>query len=110
MQVEDGTTPESSRGRIVMLVDNEVTPDSRVQKQAHSAAEAGWEVHLIGRAPEKNSKADNSWMLGQAHVRLVPVPMTLSTRRGWIRAQLRRPLAYADKETAEYRRRLVRSR
>jgi glycogen(starch) synthase len=110
MQAEDGTSPTAARGRIVMLVDNEVTPDSRVQKAAHSAAEAGWEVHLIGRAPLKNPKSANTWMLGKAHVRLVPVPMTLAKPRRWIRAQLRRPLAYADDETAEYRRRLVRSR
>jgi hypothetical protein len=33
------TVASSARGRIVMLVDNNVTPDSRVQKQARSAAE-----------------------------------------------------------------------
>ena len=106
MQVEAGTEP-ARRGRIVMLVDNGVTADSRVQKAAHSAAEAGWEVFLIGRAPGKKPR---SWMLGGAHVRLVPVPMTLGAPRRVVRSQLRRPLAYPDADTADYRRRLVQSR
>ncbi|MFG2084669.1 MULTISPECIES: glycosyltransferase family 4 protein [unclassified Spirillospora] len=107
MEIEDGSGPSASRGRIVMIVDNGVTADSRVQKAAHSAAAAGWEVHLIGRAPGKKSR---SWMLGDAHVRLIPVPMTLGDPRRVVRAQLRRPLAYSDEHIAEYRRRLVQSR
>ena len=114
MKVEDGTghgdDPSASRGRIVMLVDNDVVRDSRVQKSARFAAEAGWEVHLIGRAPVNNAAAPKSWMLGKAHVRLISVPMTLGEPSSRIRAQLRRPLAYADKGTAQHRRRLVRSR
>ncbi|MGP4026046.1 glycosyltransferase family 4 protein [Actinomadura sp. 3N407] len=107
MQIEDGSGPTGSRGRIVMIVDNGVTADSRVQKAAHSAAAAGWEVHLIGRAPGRKSR---SWMLGNAHVRLIPVPMTLSAPRRVLRAQLRRPLAYSDEHIAEYRRGLVQAR
>lgn len=34
--------------RVVMLVDNAVEGDSRVQKAARSAADAGWDVTLIG--------------------------------------------------------------
>ncbi|MFI0352785.1 glycosyltransferase family 4 protein [Actinomadura sp. 9N407] len=108
MQVEDGTSTASPRGRIVMIVDNGVTADSRVQKAAQSAAEAGWEVHLIGRAP---GKKPSSWMLGGAHVSLVPVPMILS--KPWHvlpRTLFRRPFAYSHTEIAEYRRRLVQSR
>ncbi|MET8065620.1 hypothetical protein ABZS65_18535, partial [Micromonospora sp. NPDC005313] len=36
--------------RVVMLVDNAVDCDSRVQKAARSAADAGWHVTLIGCA------------------------------------------------------------
>ena len=37
--------------KIVMLVDNGVDGDSRVQKAARSAAEAGWDVTLLGCSP-----------------------------------------------------------
>ena len=43
--------PTRSRGRIVMLVDNSVTVDSRVQKQARSAA-ARMEHHTVGTVPQ----------------------------------------------------------
>jgi glycosyltransferase involved in cell wall biosynthesis len=107
MKVEDGTGPLPSRGRIVMIVDNGITRDSRVQKAARSAAEAGWEVHLIGCTSEPKSRP---WRIGEARVRLVTVQLTPPEPRRMIRAQLRRPLAYADANTAQYRRRLVRSR
>ncbi|RKS68390.1 glycosyltransferase involved in cell wall biosynthesis [Actinomadura pelletieri DSM 43383] len=108
VQGEEGAEATASRGRIVMLVDNGVTNDSRVQKAAHSTAEAGWEVHLIGSTSGTRAR---TWTLGKAKVRLVPVPMTLQGRpRSWVRTQFRRPLAYATPETAAYRRRLVRSR
>jgi glycogen(starch) synthase len=41
----------SARGRIVMLVDNGVDGDSRVQKTARSAADHGWDVTLLGVSP-----------------------------------------------------------
>lgn len=53
----DGTTAAvSTRGRVVMLVDNGVIGDSRVQKAARSAADAGWDVVLLGRAPAGGSR------------------------------------------------------
>ncbi|CNE15393.1 UDP-N-acetylglucosamine: 1L-myo-inositol-1-phosphate 1-alpha-D-N-acetylglucosaminyltransferase [Mycobacterium tuberculosis] len=107
-QSETGAAPTPSRGRIVMLVDNSVTNDSRVQKAAHSTAEAGWEVHLIGSTGAPKAR---TWTLGKAKVRLVPVKATLKGHpRTWIRAQLRRPLAYRDAEAAAYRRKLVQAR
>lgn len=39
-----------------MLVDNGVIGDSRVQKAARSAADAGWDVVLLGRAPAGGSR------------------------------------------------------
>ena len=44
-----------------MLVCNGVVADSRVQKTARSAAEAGWEVTLLGRSPDGRPK---SWRIG----------------------------------------------
>lgn len=109
MQKEaDETGPGSFRGRVVMLVDNDVVRDSRVQKAAKSAADAGWEVHLLGCTSAKKRR---SWKLGEAKVRLIPIQHTLlRNRHGVLRATLRRPLAYGHPNVADYRRRLVQSR
>lgn len=82
--INDTASAGRPRGRVVMLVDNGVNGDSRVQKIARSAADAGWEVTLLGRSPDKQ---EQTWQLGQAEVRLLPVPTPLSTRRH----QFRRP-------------------
>jgi hypothetical protein len=59
-------TPRAgTRGRIVMLVDNGVTADSRVQKQARSTAEAGWDVVLVGRSGDADQ---HTWQLGGANI------------------------------------------
>lgn len=39
----------ASRPHVVMLVDNVIVGDSRVQKQARSMSERGWKVTLVGR-------------------------------------------------------------
>ncbi|MFF1835721.1 glycosyltransferase family 4 protein [Streptomyces sp. NPDC058231] len=93
MEPESSPTPEpGSRGRIVMLVDNGVNGDSRVQKQARSAAEAGWEVILLGKAP---GKSPQRWRISDAEVRLLKVPGPMQRRRHEYRgARLRAPLAY----------------
>ncbi|MGI5212433.1 glycosyltransferase [Plantactinospora sp. CA-290183] len=84
-----------------MLVDNGVNGDSRVQKQARSAAEAGWDVILLGRAPGGQPQ---SWRLGRAQVRLLPMPEPLFRRRHQFRrAWLRWPLAYPPNGIAEHR-------
>ncbi|RLQ05793.1 glycosyltransferase [Micromonospora sp. BL1] len=56
--------------RVVMLVDNVVEGDSRVQKSARSAADAGWDVTLIGCA---HVDAERHWRLGDAEVRVLPL-------------------------------------
>ncbi|MGV9372061.1 glycosyltransferase family 4 protein [Micromonospora tulbaghiae] len=56
--------------RVVMLVDNAVEGDSRVQKAARSAADAGWDVTLIGCA---HVDAERRWRLGDAEVRVLPL-------------------------------------
>jgi glycogen synthase len=92
MDLDAGVPPPQGRHRIVMLVDNGVNGDSRVQKEARSAAEAGWEVTLLGRSPDDG---EHTWSLGPATVRLLPMPTPLAKRphefrRHWLIA----PLAY----------------
>ncbi len=53
-----------------MLVDNGVHGDSRVQKTARSAAEAGWNVTLLGCSPDAT---EHHWRIGDAEVRLLPM-------------------------------------
>jgi glycosyltransferase involved in cell wall biosynthesis len=58
------------RGRLVMLVDNRVEGDSRVQKAARSAADRGWDVTLLGctaTGPER------TWRIGRAQVHVLPM-------------------------------------
>jgi glycosyltransferase involved in cell wall biosynthesis len=82
--------PANHRGRIVMLVDNGVHGDSRVQKTAASAAATGWDVVLLGRGPAQ------TWQIGGAEVRLIPMPSPLAkgphtVRRRWLRGPLGYP-------------------
>lgn len=42
--------PDRPRPRVVMLVGNFIDGDSRVQKEARSAADAGWDTYLVGRS------------------------------------------------------------
>ena len=103
--MDGGTT---NRGRIVMLVDNGVRGDSRVQKTAASAVAAGWEVFLLGRAP---GPARRRFTLEGARVRLLPRPAPLHTRRHQLRsAAVRRPLAYANAPAAAYKEQWARAR
>ncbi|MGI5454791.1 glycosyltransferase family 4 protein [Streptomyces sp. CA-249302] len=104
MAVENRSAKPAVRGRIVMLVDNGVHGDSRVQKEARSAADAGWEVILLGKGKAK-AKSEITWEIGKAQVRLLPVPNPLHRRRHeYRRAVLRSPLAYKPGPLASYRR------
>ena len=95
------------RGQIVMLVDNGVTGDSRVQKEARSAAEYGWNVVLLGRSPDAER---HTWSEGNITVLLIPVSNALSGGRHELRrAPLRRPLAYPPGRLAAYRKQQVRA-
>lgn len=109
MDPRNGETPGRTRGRVVMLVDNDVRGDSRVQKAAHSAAAAGWEVVLLGEL--RDSTAVASWRIGDAEVRLVPLGIQLAVRPSrFRRSVLRRPLAYPFDRTAGYRLGLAQAR
>ncbi|REF99539.1 glycosyltransferase involved in cell wall biosynthesis [Asanoa ferruginea] len=75
-----------------MLVDNGVHGDSRVQKVARSAADAGWEVVLLGKSPA----GPETWQIGAAEVRLLPMPDPLlraSALRRLAHRLLKRPTA-----------------
>ncbi|MGX9227247.1 hypothetical protein ACWV95_15185 [Streptomyces albus] len=84
------------RGRVVMLVCNGVTGDSRVQKTARSAAAAGWDVVLLGRSPDGRPA---TWRIGGAQVRLLPVPTPLADPP----RRTRRPFLALRPGTAAYR-------
>ena len=92
------------RGRVVMLVDNGIEDDSRVQKAARSAAEAGWDVTLLGCAPVTSHDGPaTSWRLGSAEARVLPLAGTRTGRPGrqragigaWLRARGGWPLRLA---------------
>ncbi|WDZ87819.1 glycosyltransferase family 4 protein [Micromonospora cathayae] len=107
MGFDGGAGAAASRGRVVMLVDNGVNGDSRVQKAARSAADAGWEVILLGRAP---GGVPQTWRLGGAEVRLLAVADPLSRRRHEYRRVFRRgPLAYPPNGIAAHRKQAVRA-
>ncbi|SDZ37992.1 Glycosyltransferase involved in cell wall bisynthesis [Micromonospora pattaloongensis] len=89
-----------TRGRVVMLVDNGVNGDSRVQKAARSAADAGWEVILLGI---RGASPEETWRIGDAEVRLIKVARRLSHPVTYRRALLRRPLAYRPGRQANRR-------
>lgn len=99
---------EPRRGRVLMIVDNAITSDSRVQKAAKSAAEHGWDVTLLGRKMKKGELG--KYMIGDAKVLRVLVPHVLYHRRyEYRRAGLRSPLAYPPGKLATYREQEVRA-
>ena len=98
---------EKPPARVVMLVDNGVDGDSRVQKMAVAAAAAGYDVTLLGISPGGRPRR---WQLGAAQIRLLRVPLHLAPRpykfrRPWIRG----PLAYASSGAADRRTQLMRA-
>jgi glycosyltransferase involved in cell wall biosynthesis len=100
-------TAQTSRGRVVMLVDNGVVGDSRVQKQARSAAAAGWDVTLVGLRDRSSSRT--TWSIGGAEVRLVTVPTAYAHRATQFRRSVRRPFAYPAGQVPLFRQARVRS-
>src|SRR4029450_4312138 len=87
-----GGMPVTTRGRVVMLVDNDVRVDSRVQKEARSMAAAGWEIILLG---ERRDATLETWSIGDATVRLVPMDNKLTYAPStWRRSWVRRAFAY----------------
>ncbi|GAA2056008.1 hypothetical protein GCM10009839_76210 [Catenulispora yoronensis] len=56
------------RPRVAMLVANDVRLDSRVQKAAYSAAEAGYDVLLLGYEPSRKGRPSRPAFIGAAQV------------------------------------------
>ena len=82
--------------RVLMIVDNSVEGDSRVQKSARSMAENGWNVLLLGRAPSSDPV---TYALGGAQVHLAVMPREWDMRkRRSPGVNLRYPLAYTDRD------------
>ena len=99
---------EERRGRLVMLVDNGVVGDSRVQKQARSAADAGWDVTLVGLRANGSQRFE--WTIGEAKVELYGIPAPLRQHKSRLRWSVRRPLAYPPGQIAAYQAQMVKAR
>lgn len=107
METQHAGAPRPVKGRVVMLVDNKVEGDSRVQKAAESAAAAGWDVVLLGLVRTGNGR---TWKLGDAEVRLLPLKTPLAKRHAERhRSLLRRPFAYPPGPMAGFRRQWVKA-
>jgi glycosyltransferase involved in cell wall biosynthesis len=79
-----------------------VIGDSRVQKEARSAAESGWDVVLLGRW--SSASASKRWRIGGARVRLLEIPALALRHRRYLRsARSRDPLAYPTSQVAAKR-------
>jgi glycosyltransferase involved in cell wall biosynthesis len=103
MEDQGAQRPRGTRGRVVMLVDNGVNGDSRVQKIARSAADAGWEVTLLGIRGRDTTQT--TWRIGDAEVRLIEVNPVLIQGKSQYRRSLRRPLAYPPGPVGGHRQR-----
>lgn len=91
-----------------MLVDNDVIADSRVQKEARSAADTGWSVTLLGH---QRAGTQRRWRIGEAQVRLIEVGKVLGRRHDVRRsARLRSPLAYSRPAQAAFRAQLMQAK
>jgi glycosyltransferase involved in cell wall biosynthesis len=86
--------PGGKPPHVVMLVDNPVVGDSRVQKQARSIAERGWRVTIVGRRLDPHEP--DSGTIGDVPVRFVYVTVKAGTKPEVEAPTLfRSPLAYA---------------
>ena len=63
-----------ARRRLAVLVANGVHGDSRVQRMARAAADAGWQVLVVGRSPDGEERRGTP---GRRRGVLVPVPSVL---------------------------------
>ncbi|WP_267593179.1 glycosyltransferase [Carbonactinospora thermoautotrophica] len=78
----------SRRPRVVMLVANDISRDSRVQKVAYSAAEAGFDVLLVGYVPSGSSVPTGESRLGAARVVRTGLTNRYRARARQLRAEL----------------------
>src|SRR3954451_7546623 len=87
---------EPARGpRVVMLVDNVIVGDSRVQKEAMAMADRGWEVTLVGRRLAE--KHPSRGRFGNVPARFVYVATEAGSNPRLERTTVvRSPLAYSS--------------
>jgi len=102
MTSDDSTAPDADSSprtpRIVMIVDNTIDGDSRVQKSARFMASLGWEVFLVGRSPSTERQTTR---LDAAVVVKVPTELTLHRRPTLApRRTIKSAFAYRDKTHA----------
>ncbi|MDP3891210.1 glycosyltransferase family 4 protein [Nocardioides sp.] len=84
---------------VVMLVDNSIEGDSRVQKQARSMKQKGWRVTLVGRTPR--GKGPKRRKMAGVPTRFVTVPRLAGAQYQLHRSHLlRSPAAYPSKQHA----------
>jgi glycosyltransferase involved in cell wall biosynthesis len=96
--ITNGEPAVRDRPRLVMIVDNRVVGDSRVEKSAATAVEAGYETYVIGRA-FLTTREESDF----AGARLIRLPVALDRNvHVWNRPRrgLTAPLAYRG--PAEY--------
>ncbi|MGH8882057.1 MAG: glycosyltransferase, partial [Stackebrandtia sp.] len=98
----------AERGRIVLLADNDIVHNDRLRLQACAAAEAGWDVTVLGRV---GAAGEPGWQWGRVSVRLLPMPTPLGELpHRFRRSLLRSPLAYPPGPTCAYRVQKVKAR
>ncbi len=78
---------------VVMLVDNAIVGDSRVQKEAMAIAARGWKVTLVGRRPRAQDPENGRFLGVRARFAYV-APLAGSGARLDRTTLLRSPLAY----------------
>lgn len=98
--------PTPRRPRIVLIVDNHVTVDSRVQKTARAAAEAGYDARIIGRSTN-GERYDT--LVGGVPTTLLGAPRHLAAHQIREPHKGRRPFAYRSREEALDRSRKLQS-
>lgn len=91
---ESAAVEKHAGPHLVMLVDNPIIGDSRVQKQALAMQERGWRVTLVGRRLSANDLKRGT--LGQVETRFAFVAIRSGAAPAAERSTLlRSPLAYA---------------
>ena len=98
--------PTPRRPRIVLIVDNHVTVDSRVQKTARAAAAAGFDTRIVGRSTTTDRIET---LVGGVPTTLLPAPRHLAAHQIREPHKGRRPFAYRSREEALDRSRKLQS-
>ncbi len=88
---------EPRRPRVVLVVDNHVSVDSRVQKTARAAADAGYDTVIVGRS---TTGARVETVIGGVRTILLDAPRHMMSYAIRQPSRGHRPLAYRSREQA----------